>query len=162
MSRSMGENSESWKWFEKETLTMDSTQNDEPQETPTNPTGQPQVEREVDLREEEGVTPSVPPERSTDVHEGHSGMPAEDAYDQPLPVDRLPLEGGMGEPDTWVRSEPALADPGIYVCIKENAGEHGLLGRLDYEKEYDYSQEANTDTLAAIAACVESGLLEKK
>jgi hypothetical protein len=55
-----------------------------------------------------------------------------------------------------------IADPGIYVCKIENAGEHTILGRLDFGEEYDYSQEKNPDTLAAVAACVEGGVLEKK
>jgi hypothetical protein len=55
-----------------------------------------------------------------------------------------------------------IADPGIYVCKMENAGEHTILGRLDFGEEYDYSQEKNPDTLAAVATFVESGVLEKK
>jgi hypothetical protein len=69
----------------------------------------------------------------------------------------VPPDSTEGEPFGTL-----IADPGIYVCKMENAGEHTILGRLDFGKEYDYSEEKNPDTLAAVATFVESGVLEKK
>jgi hypothetical protein len=109
---------------------MDSSENDNPMETPTNPSDEPQAAREVDLPESGKPPPSEP------------SVPAENTEGQPFGT--------------------LIADPGIYVCKMENAGEHTILGRLDFGEEYDYSQEKNPDTLAAVATFVESGVLEKK
>jgi hypothetical protein len=109
---------------------MASSENDNPMETPTNPSDEPQAAREVDSPESGTPSPSVP---------------------------SAPPDNPAGEPFGTL-----IADPGIYVCKMENAGEHTILGRLDFGEEYDYSQEKNPDTLAAVAACVEGGVLEKK
>jgi hypothetical protein len=82
------------------------------------------------------------------------GFPKTDPLD--MPVNR--------EPETAAPAPEPLqpAEPGVYVCIHENAGEHPVLGVLVHDKEYDYSQETAEATLIAIAACVKSGLLEQK
>ena len=92
------------------------------------------------------------------------------AEEQPI----LPTEPPMEEmeqtalPDVEHTAEtppspepPALAEPGVYVCIHENAGEHAILGRLDFGEEYDYTATQDPRTLEAVAACVAGGYLEK-
>jgi hypothetical protein len=98
-------------------------------------------------------TPTSPSDEPQDVREGEpSGEGGSTPSAPPVPADRP-----EGEPFGTL-----IADPGIYVCKMENAGEHTILGRLDFGEEYDYSQEKNPDTLAAVATFVESGVLEKK
>jgi hypothetical protein len=96
------------------------------------------------------TNPSNEPQAAREVEpSGEGGSPPS--------VPSAPPDNPEGEPFGTV-----IADPGIYVCTKEHAGEHTILGRLDFGEEYDYSQEKNPDTLAAIATFVESGVLEKK
>lgn len=56
---------------------------------------------------------------------------------------------------------PELAEPGVYLCVAEIAGEHAILGVLTEGQEYDYSQVSDPRTLQAVAAYVELGVLEK-
>lgn len=55
---------------------------------------------------------------------------------------------------------PPQAEPGVYLCVAEIAGEHAILGILTEGQEYDYTQ-ADPRTLQAVAAYVELGVLEK-
>jgi hypothetical protein len=119
---------------------MDSSERDDATEQPTK-ASEPAPER---------VEPQEPAADLAD----EEGFPKADPLD--MPVNR--------EPETAAPAvePPRLAEPGVYVCIDENAGEHQVLGRLDYDQEYDYSQVTDEGMLMAIAACVKSGLLEKK
>lgn len=71
-------------------------------------------------------------------------------------MDLAPVEPPRAEPEC-----PELAEPGMYRCVAENVGEHGVLGVLVYGEEYDYSATQDEATLAAVAACVDGGYLEK-
>ena len=94
-----------------------------------------------------------------------------EAPEQPIVPDEPPtMEMDLATPEEAPAVEtppaepapaPELAEPGVYVCIAENAGEHAILGRLDFGEEYDYSAVQDERTLAAVAACVEGGYLEK-
>jgi hypothetical protein len=119
---------------------MDSSERDDATEQPTK-ASEPAPER---------VEPQEPAADLAD----EEGFPKADPLDMPV----------NQEPDATAPAPEPLqpAEPGVYVCIHENAGEHTLLGRLDHQKEYDYSDETNPEKLMAIAACVKSGLLEKK
>lgn len=56
---------------------------------------------------------------------------------------------------------PSLAEPGMYWCAHESPGEHPILGLIQ-PGENDYSAVTDVRMLEAIAACVASGLLEKR
>jgi hypothetical protein len=124
----------------KERWTMDSSERDDATDESTK-ASEPTPER------------SAPVEPPADLAD-EEGFPKADPLD--MPVNR--------EPETAAPAvePPRLAEPGVYVCIHENAGEHQVLGRLDYGTEYDYSQVTDEPTLIAIAACVQGGLLEKQ
>lgn len=57
---------------------------------------------------------------------------------------------------------PAQAEPGIYRCIGEVAGEHAILGLLTPDQEYDYRRVSDPRVLQAVAAYVEIGILGLK
>ena len=71
------------------------------------------------------------------------------------------VSGGPPTPAAPDREPPAptMAEPGIYRCIGEVAGE-GILGILTQGQEYDYSRERDPRVLQAVAAYVEIGVLE--
>ena len=121
---------------------MDSSERDDAMEMPTKGSDEHQ-----DARAVEGVsdTPAWPDDTPPEVRAEAERMAAQN----------------LANAEALVAATPPLAEPGIYVCIHEHAGEHPVLGRLDHGQEYDYSQVTDAPTLAAIAACVESGLLEK-
>lgn len=79
----------------------------------------------------------------------------------------VPQDTPEAEPTDLPHTEPAppapppQADPGVYRCVAEIAGEHAILGVLMEGEEYDYSH-ADPRVLQAVAAYVELGVLEKK
>ena len=101
------------------------------------------------MSDESTEAPEHPPQ-SVESEQPVEEFPASEPVDAPH----------IDEPPPAVETAPQ-AEPGVYRCIAEIAGEHALLGILTEGEEYDYSR-ADPRTLQAVAAYVELGVLERK
>ena len=103
-------------------------------------------------------------EESTEPHET---LPPEAEQTDPMAppgeseTEEMDLEDTPPETPPAPAEPPPQAEPGIYRCVGEIAGEHAVLGILTQGEEYDYRQSNDPRVLQAVAAYVELCVLEK-